>query len=99
LLAGLVGRRSLRHGERVKAIAASYGAGNVRVFGSVASGTERADSDVDLLVDLPENLGPFSLGRLRHDLDDLLGARVAVVPAVGPEGEARPEAEADRAAL
>ncbi|RBY75750.1 hypothetical protein DQ238_19165 [Geodermatophilus sp. TF02-6] len=29
-------------------MAASYGAGHVRVFGSVARGVERADSDTDL---------------------------------------------------
>jgi uncharacterized protein len=33
-------------------IAAQYGARNLRVFGSVARGDDRAHSDVDLLVDM-----------------------------------------------
>ncbi|SDY05387.1 Nucleotidyltransferase domain-containing protein [Modestobacter sp. DSM 44400] len=56
-LSGPLGRRVSRHRQRIKAIAASYGAGPVRVFGSVARGSERADSDIDLLLDLPERKG------------------------------------------
>jgi len=35
--------------ERIKAIAECYHAQNIRVFGSVACGEERSDSDIDLL--------------------------------------------------
>jgi uncharacterized protein len=98
-LSGPLGRRVLRHRTRIQAIAASYGAGHVRVFGSVARGTEHGDSDVDLLMDLPEDMGLFTLGRLRHDLEDLLGARVDVVREAGLKAEARPEIEADLVAL
>lgn len=85
----------VRHRRRITAIAASYGAGHGRVFGSVARGTEHVDSDVDLLVDLPDDMGPFALGRLRRDLEDLLGTRVDVVPEAGLKAEARSEIEAD----
>lgn len=98
-LAGPLGRRVARHRTRIKAIAASYGAGHVRVFGSVARGTEHGDSDVDLLVDLPDDMGLFTLGRLRRDLEDLLGTRVDVVPEAGLKAEARPEIEADLVTL
>ena len=37
-------------------IATSYGAYNVRIFGSVARGSARADSDIDFLVDLQDIL-------------------------------------------
>src|SRR3954470_8646086 len=37
--------------EEILRIAASHGAGKVRVFGSVARGQARPDSDVDLLVE------------------------------------------------
>lgn len=94
-LSGPLGRRVVRHRTRIQAIAASYGAGHVRVFGSVARGTEHRDSDVDLLMDLPDDMGLFTLGRLRRDLEDLLGARVDVVPEAGLKAEARPEIEAD----
>jgi predicted nucleotidyltransferase len=35
------------------AAAAAHDVRNLRVFGSVARGEDRADSDVDLLADLP----------------------------------------------
>ena len=38
--------------EDILRIAAQHGARNVRVFGSVARGDARPDSDVDLLVEL-----------------------------------------------
>jgi len=53
----------------------------VRVFGSVARGQDTADSDVDLLVDLAPGTGLLGLGRLEHDLNELLGIRVDLVPA------------------
>jgi predicted nucleotidyltransferase len=34
------------------ALASARGVGRLRVFGSAADGTDRADSDLDLLVDL-----------------------------------------------
>jgi predicted nucleotidyltransferase/DNA-binding XRE family transcriptional regulator len=98
-LSGPLGRRVLRHRERIKEVADSYGASNVRVFGSVARGAERADSDIDLLLDLPAGAGLFTLGRMRRDLEALLHARVDVVPAEGLKSEARAEAESDVVAL
>lgn len=98
-LSGPLGRRVVRHRTRIRAIAASYGAGRVRVFGSVARGTEHGGSDVDLVMDLPDDMGLFALGRLRRELENLLGARVDVVPEAGIKAEARPEIEADLVAL
>src|SRR5487761_2615033 len=42
----------LRQRTAIRQIAARHGASNLRVFGSVARGEERPDSDVDLLIDL-----------------------------------------------
>lgn len=53
----------------------------MRVFGSVATGADSADSDIDLLVDLEPGTGLFSLARLEAELADLLGAQDDVVPA------------------
>ncbi|MCU1667936.1 MAG: transcriptional regulator, family [Blastococcus sp.] len=92
-LSGPLGRRVRRHRARIKDVAASYGAGNVRVIGSVARGAESADSDVDLLLDLPAGVGLFTLGRLRQDLEDLLHARVDLVPADGLKPEVRANVE------
>ena len=64
-------------------IAQAHGAGNVRVFGSVARGEEGPDSDLDLLVDLEPRRNLLDLGHLVMDLQDLLGRKVDVVE---PEG-------------
>jgi uncharacterized protein len=51
------------------------------VFGSVATGESRDDSDVDVLVDLdPERpMGLFEYARVRLYIAELLGGRVDVV--------------------
>ena len=38
--------------SEIQSIAAKHGAGNLRVFGSVARGDAREDSDIDLLIDI-----------------------------------------------
>ena len=53
-------------------------AANPRVFGSVLHGTDREDSDLDLLVDALPNTTLIDLGGLQEDLQDLLGVRVDV---------------------
>jgi len=58
------------------------GAENIRVFGSVARGQDRADSDLELLVDFDVRSGGlFPLARLADELTLLRGERVEVVPA------------------
>jgi predicted nucleotidyltransferase len=49
------------------------------VFGSVARGEDREDSDVDLLVTLPEGIDLFELVAVEQQLEDLLGVPVNVV--------------------
>ena len=65
--------------EDILRLAAKHGAGNVFVFGSVARGDERADSDVDLLIDVSGEPTPWFPGGLVADLEELLGQRVQVV--------------------
>ena len=60
-------------------IAAKRGAHNVRVFGSVARGEARPDSDVDFLVDMEPGRSLLDMGGLLMDLRDLLGLEVDVV--------------------
>jgi uncharacterized protein len=84
-LTGPLGRRVLRERRRLTEVAARHGASNLRVFGSVARGSEGPTSDVDLLADLAPGTGLLGLGRLEHDLADVLRARVDVVPATDLE--------------
>jgi uncharacterized protein len=54
-----------------------------RIFGSVARGEARSDSDVDFLVDMEPGLTLFDTGGLLMDLRDLLGLQVDVVTEEG----------------
>ncbi len=63
----------------IRSLAAKHGAGNLRVFGSVARGEARPDSDVDLLVDIVGPTSPWFPGRLLVDLEEILNRRVDVV--------------------
>jgi predicted nucleotidyltransferase len=56
-----------------------YGARNIRVFGSVARGDNRQESDVDFLVDMDKGRTLFDLAGFVADVQDLLGVRVDVV--------------------
>ncbi|MCU0916447.1 MAG: nucleotidyltransferase family protein [Planctomycetes bacterium] len=64
-------------------IAAKHGASNVRVFGSVARGDDRSDSDVDLLVDVGGTTSPWFPARLILDREQILGRPVEVVTEKG----------------
>jgi len=65
--------------QEILSIAARHGARNVRVFGSVARGEARPDSDVDFLVDAGPATSSWFPGGLILDLEALLGKRVEVV--------------------
>ncbi|MPZ61208.1 MAG: helix-turn-helix domain-containing protein [Propionibacteriales bacterium] len=80
-LSGPLGRRLRKHRKQVRQIAAAHGLSNVRVFGSAARGEDKADSDIDLLVDVPPGVGLVGLARCQHDLQALLDAPVDLVPA------------------
>jgi len=69
--------------EEILRIAAQHGARNVRIFGSVARGEAKLDSDVDVLVDLEPGRSLLDLGGLLMDLRDLLGCNVDVVTEKG----------------
>jgi predicted nucleotidyltransferase len=73
-LEGLRTRRSA-----ILAIARRRGAKNLRVFGSVARGTNQSTSDVDFLVELEPGRSLIDLGGLLIDLEDLLDCKVDIV--------------------
>jgi predicted nucleotidyltransferase len=64
--------------EEILRIAAQYGAYNVRVFGSVARGEARPDSDVDFLVELEAKRTLLDKIALIQSLEELLGRKVDV---------------------
>jgi len=65
--------------ERVRRLAADHGAVRVLVFGSVARGEDDAESDLDLLVEIPpDRLRLFDLLALGHEVSDALGVEVDI---------------------
>jgi uncharacterized protein len=74
-----LGRRLRRRRGAIVETAARRKASNVRVFGSVARGSDTPDSDIDLLVDLAPGVGLFGLIELERELAELLGRPVDLV--------------------
>lgn len=65
--------------DAVRRIVASRRVLNPRVFGSVASGHDTDQSDLDLLVDSTSETTLFDIGAIKHALQQLLGVPVDVL--------------------
>ena len=65
--------------QEILAIAAKHGADEVRIFGSIARGEERPESDIDLLVKRGNKTSRWFPAGLILELEKLLGRRVEVV--------------------
>jgi predicted nucleotidyltransferase/DNA-binding XRE family transcriptional regulator len=88
-----------RNRQRIRRVAARHGVSNLRLFGSTARGDDRPDSDIDLLVHLDHQLGLIGLARIRHELEDILGVPVDLVPDDGLKPDVRAAVERDAVAL
>lgn len=67
--------------DAIMALGSQFGARRIRVFGSVARREERADSDVDFLVEFPRGYDLFAQRLpLTERLADLLDRRVELIP-------------------
>ena len=77
--------------QEIMQIAARNGAYNVRVFGSVARGEARPESDVDFLVNLEANRSLLDLARMLRELQTLLNCPVDVVTEAGLRARLRPQ--------
>lgn len=65
----------------IDALCKQFGARRIRVFGSVARGEEKPDSDVDFLVDFPRGYDLFNQRLpLANHLKELLGRSVDLIP-------------------
>ena len=88
-----------RRRDTLQRVAARHGASNLRVFGSVARGEERPDSDIDLLIDLAEDRGFADYLALVEELEALLQRKVDLVLARSLSPYFRPYIEADATPL
>ena len=67
--------------DAINAAGRQFGARRVRVFGSVARGEERPDSDIDFLVDFPVGYDLFAQRLpLAARLEEITGRRVDLIP-------------------
>ena len=69
----------LENRDDILRLARKHGAKNLRLFGSAARGDERADSDLDFLVEMEEGRSLVDHVALKQDLEDLLDCEVDVV--------------------
>lgn len=69
--------------EIVIRLAKTFGAHELRLFGSHARGTAGSASDIDLLVKFDEGTSPLKVIAFKQSLEKELGAQVDVVEEVG----------------
>lgn len=65
--------------KQINKIADKYGVLMIKVFGSVARGEEKLNSDIDLLVKFDEERSLFDLIGFKKELENLLKRKVDVV--------------------
>ena len=89
-------RRVRKQASEIRRIVSEAGGSNVRVFGSVATGSDTKSSDVDLLFTMGPSLSLMELSALSDRVGDVLGASVDLVPdsAISPALRERILAEA-----
>lgn len=67
------------HRAALRGLVSHYGLLRPRVFGSVLTGMDTEESDLDLLVDPTESTSLFSIAGLQLDAAELLGVAVSVL--------------------
>jgi predicted nucleotidyltransferase len=67
------------HGGELPQLVSRYGFSRPRVFGSVLSGTDTDESDLDLLVDPGQSTSLLTIAGLKIDAEKLLGVPVSVL--------------------
>ena len=65
--------------EKVTPVLKRYGIARAAVFGSVARGDNRSDSDVDVVIEIPRPYGLFEFMEIKNGLEDILGKKVDLV--------------------
>lgn len=65
--------------NKILPILKEAGATRGGIFGSYVRGEEKKDSDIDILVDLPNDLSLFDIVGIKLELEDALGKKVDLV--------------------
>lgn len=64
---------------QILAIAARYGAAQLRAFGSVVRNEDRPDSDIDLLVNMQPGRDLFDMVAMSRELEELLHQKTDIL--------------------
>jgi predicted nucleotidyltransferase len=67
------------HRGELRELVTHHGLAGARIFGSVLTGTDDEESDLDLLVDPAEKTSLFTLAAFEIDAEKLLGVPVSVL--------------------
>ena len=67
------------HREALRQLVSRYNVARPRVYGSVLTGKDDEQSDLDLLVDATPSTTLFTLAGLEHEAQELLGVHVSVL--------------------
>jgi hypothetical protein len=67
------------HRDDLRQLVSSYGLSRPRVFGSVVSGTDTDESDLDLLVEPGRSTSLLTIAGLKMDAEKLLGVSVSIL--------------------
>lgn len=94
-LSGPTGRRVAAHRGELLEVLRRHGVTNPEIFGSAARGDDHEGSDVDILVDFPPGTSIIDIIGIQHELEDLLGVPVDLVPRSGLKERVRSRAAKD----
>ena len=67
------------HRDELRQLISRYDVTHPRVYGSVLTGKDDEESDLDLLVDATPSTTLYTLAGLEHDAEELLGVHVSVL--------------------
>jgi uncharacterized protein len=67
------------HRGELRELVTRHGLAHARIFGSVLTGTDDEESDLDLPVDPTETTSLFTLAGFKADAEELLGVPVSVL--------------------
>lgn len=94
-LTGPTGRLVVAHRGEMLDVLRRHGVTNPEVFGSTARGDDHEGSDVDVLVDFPPGTSIIDIIGIKHELEDLLGVPVDLIPRSGLKERVRARAAKD----
>ncbi len=81
--------------DLIRTLARAHGATSLELFGSAARGDDRADSDVDFIVELERGRSLLDLIGLANDLEAALGRKVDLGTKASLKPQVRAAAERD----